>query len=375
MDIISVATFIILFSTGRTADLIHTFLNRSLPPFAIAAVLFVLPPYLFLKLLLFAFCSAFSKDVAGKVVLITGASSGIGEYLAYEYARRGACLALVARRENRLSDVANMAYQLGSPDVVIIQGDVCPGPKIARVDHLVTNAGIAPMCMFEECLNVTRLAPAMFLCSSLSEEKQRKDCKDSFGSWVASGPKNVRLQLDLLWQSKAALISFYETLRTELGSEITITIVTPGLIESEMTRGKFLSKEGRMVLDPQLRDERFFRVQVGVMPIRSVEAAAEEVVKGACRGDNYLTEPAWVKSTFYWKAFCPEVLEWCSRLLLVARNEISERNALNLKLLELTGLKQFLYPPCVHLPDFTETSCWTMSFAHVIRQLWTRLGV
>lgn len=50
------------------------------------------------------------------------------------------------------------------------------------------------------------------------------------------------------------MISLYETLRTELGKDIGITIVTPGLIESEMTQGKFLSKEGQMVLDQEMRD-------------------------------------------------------------------------------------------------------------------------
>lgn len=50
------------------------------------------------------------------------------------------------------------------------------------------------------------------------------------------------------------MISFYETLRVEIGREVGITIVTPGLVESEMTKGKFLSKEGQLVLDQQLRD-------------------------------------------------------------------------------------------------------------------------
>jgi NAD(P)-dependent dehydrogenase (short-subunit alcohol dehydrogenase family) len=57
--------------------------------------------------------------------------------------------------------------------------------------------------------------------------------------------------------SKAAVISFYETLKIEFGSDIGITIVTPGFIESEMTQGKFLSKEGHMVLDPDMRDVSF----------------------------------------------------------------------------------------------------------------------
>lgn len=53
------------------------------------------------------------------------------------------------------------------------------------------------------------------------------------------------------------MISFFETLRIEFGEEIGITIVTPGLIESEMTQGKFLTPEGRVVLDPELRDVSF----------------------------------------------------------------------------------------------------------------------
>ncbi|TKY60572.1 11-beta-hydroxysteroid dehydrogenase 6 [Spatholobus suberectus] len=54
--------------------------------------------------------------------------------------------------------------------------------------------------------------------------------------------------------SKAAVISLYENLTTELGTDIGITIVTPGLIESEISQGKVLSKEGRMVVDQQMRD-------------------------------------------------------------------------------------------------------------------------
>lgn len=65
------------------------------------------------------------------------------------------------------------------------------------------------------------------------------------------------MRLNSTQASKAAVISFYETLRVEFGSDIGITIVTPGLIESEMTQGKFLSKEGHVVLDPDMRDVSF----------------------------------------------------------------------------------------------------------------------
>lgn len=59
-----------------------------------------------------------------------------------------------------------------------------------------------------------------------------------------------------LQASKAAVVSFFETLRTEFASDIGITLVTPGLIESEMTKGKFLNKAGKMVVDQDMRDVR-----------------------------------------------------------------------------------------------------------------------
>lgn len=56
--------------------------------------------------------------------------------------------------------------------------------------------------------------------------------------------------------ANAALINFFETLRTELGNQIGITIVTPGWIESEMSKGKFLKEHGEMVVDQEMRDVR-----------------------------------------------------------------------------------------------------------------------
>lgn len=50
------------------------------------------------------------------------------------------------------------------------------------------------------------------------------------------------------------MVLFYETLRVEVGTDIAITIVTPGFIESEMTQGKFLVEDGKMVVDQDLRD-------------------------------------------------------------------------------------------------------------------------
>jgi len=54
-----------------------------------------------------------SADVRGKVALVIGASSGIGEALARELAGRGAKVALVARRKDRLESIARELQQSG----------------------------------------------------------------------------------------------------------------------------------------------------------------------------------------------------------------------------------------------------------------------
>lgn len=64
------------------------------------------------------------------------------QHLAYEYARRGACLALAARRENQLREVVDQARQYGSPDVIMIVADVCKVEDCKRlVDETVNHFG------------------------------------------------------------------------------------------------------------------------------------------------------------------------------------------------------------------------------------------
>ncbi|XP_054791494.1 11-beta-hydroxysteroid dehydrogenase A-like [Prosopis cineraria] len=341
-------------------DSIHWILNLLVPPIVLVLLFCFLPLYLLFKLLSFIIRSTYSENVAGKVVLITGASSGIGEHLAYEYGRRGSRLALVARRENRLREVAGKAKMVGSTDVITIVADVsrvedCKRSvdltvsHFGRLDHLVNNAGIVPLCLFEQSSDVTNFAPAMdinfwgsvyttyFAIPHLRKSKGKIIGITSSSGWLPA-PRMMFYNA-----SKAAAINLYECLKAELGKGIGITIVTPGLIESEMTQGKFLSKEGRMILDQEMRD-----VQVSAMPMRSVGLAAEAIVNGACRGDSYLTEPGWVRTTFYWKAFCPELLELLNRWLLVSGP--SERETIGKKLLQLSGLKKYLYPQSVREP-------------------------
>src|SRR5262249_11396286 len=93
-------------------------------------------------------------DWSGKVVLITGGTSGIGRALALELARRGASLGLVARRAELLSEVLiEAAEQSEDSHLIALPADVhdekamrAAGKRLAEecghVDVLIANAGI-----------------------------------------------------------------------------------------------------------------------------------------------------------------------------------------------------------------------------------------
>ena len=61
------------------------------------------------------------------------------KHVAYEYAKRGARLALVARREDRLQAVADKACKLGSPEVVVVRADVSKVEECERIVNETVN--------------------------------------------------------------------------------------------------------------------------------------------------------------------------------------------------------------------------------------------
>ncbi|KAM7273491.1 hypothetical protein ACFE04_028155 [Oxalis oulophora] len=304
-----------------------------------------------------------SENVSAKVVLITGASSGIGEHLAYEYGSRGAFLALVARREKQLEEVADRARQFGSPEVITICGDVSKVEDckrmvdetvnyFGRLDHLVNNAGVAQVCCLEEVEDVTDFRTVMdtnfwgsvyttrFAVEHLRANNGKIVVLSSAGAWLPTP------RMSIYNASKAAVLSHFETLRTEFGSDVPITIATPGFVESELTQGKFVRRQGETVFDPDLRD-----VQVGAFPVASTSKCAKAIVNAACRGDKYVTVPGWFKMSYYWKVFCPDLLDWSFRLLYITRPGVSTYEAPSKKILDYTGAKMFLYPESIQNPQ------------------------
>ncbi|KAJ0803373.1 putative 11-beta-hydroxysteroid dehydrogenase [Helianthus annuus] len=167
--------------------MIHTILNVVFPLVSVILFIVLVPAFWLFNLLRFSFKSMYPEQLAGKVILVTGASTGIGEgniclhflllHLAYEFAKEGACLALVARREKQLHRVAQHASTIGSPNVIVLPGDVskledCKRfvdqtiKHFGRLDYLVNNAAITTFGLFEDQTCVLDHTSVMdFICS------------------------------------------------------------------------------------------------------------------------------------------------------------------------------------------------------------------
>ena len=91
--------------------------------------------------------------LSNKIAIVTGASDGLGKEVSLRLAREGVKLALLARTESKLSEVAGMCSQVGSPKAISYPVDIKDTGKLDEIvgkivsdfggiDILINNAGI-----------------------------------------------------------------------------------------------------------------------------------------------------------------------------------------------------------------------------------------
>lgn len=188
--------------------------------------------------------------IEGKVIVITGASSGIGEATARLLAERGAKVVLGARRTERLESLVSELRANGltaafrATDVTRLE-DVqqltqYALAKYGRLDVFVNNAGIMPLSPLDRLkidewnrtIDVNIRGVLHGIASALPHFKSQRS-----GQFVnvssLGGHKAVRTAA-VYCGTKFAVHAISEALRQEVGADVRVTIVSPGVVDSEL---------------------------------------------------------------------------------------------------------------------------------------------
>jgi NADP-dependent 3-hydroxy acid dehydrogenase YdfG len=193
----------------------------------------------------------------GGVALVTGASSGIGAATARALAERGAAIALVGRRRDRLDGVANEVTDLGAK-VVVLEGDLTDPERVedmvqatidrlGRLDILVNNAGIMLLgtalhtttedwdrmvaLNVSAMLHVTHAAVPYLIDAAVTSPRGVSDIVN-----VSSTAGRVARPSSSVYNlTKFGTNGFTESLRQELLTErVRVSVVAPGTVDTEL---------------------------------------------------------------------------------------------------------------------------------------------
>ena len=205
-----------------------------------------------------------------KVVMITGASSGIGKGIALEIAARGAHLGLLARREDLLSEIVAEATAKGVK-AVAVAADVrdvkavrdaadCFRRELGPIDIMIANAGIGTsdhsLRLTPEhaanVMSINLLGAVNSVAAVLPEMVERKQGRLVAISSLAAYRGLAKSAA--YCASKAALSSYFESLRIDLrNTGVGVTIIHPGFIKTDLTAGRAAKMPYLMELDDGVR--------------------------------------------------------------------------------------------------------------------------
>jgi len=193
-------------------------------------------------------------NVSGKVVIVTGASSGLGESTARHLAARGAKLVLAARRTDRLNRLVEEIRADGG-QAIAVATDVARRDDMerlaaaaveafGRIDVLVNNAGVMPLSPlaklkvdeWDRTIDVN-IKGVLYGIAAVLPRMQAQGGGHVINIASIAGIKVFTPIGTVYSATKHAVRAISEGLRIESGPSIRVTTVSPGAVESELKQG------------------------------------------------------------------------------------------------------------------------------------------
>ena len=214
------------------------------------------------------------NGIEGKVVAVTGASSGIGEAIALLLAKRGAKVVLGARRSDRLAEL-EARIKLASGDAVHILTDVkrrsdlvslvdLACERYGKLDVMINNAGMSQLSRideldvegWEEMIDVN-LKGALFGIAAAIPVFLKQGSGHIINIISTSGIKIVPTQ-GVYAGTKNAVRTISEAMRQESGGRWRVTGISPGFVQTEFAnnlkdlsmKAAVLDKMGSIAISP-----------------------------------------------------------------------------------------------------------------------------
>lgn len=194
-------------------------------------------------------------DWKGKVVFLTGASSGIGEALAIALAEKGAILGLLARREDLLKTLAEKCESVSCKarvfacDVTDAKGVAAAAQRLrdefGQIDILICNAGIGGPAHAKDLTNETvkkiidvNLMGAVYAVTAVLPQMIERNSGQLVAVSSLAGFRGLPRSASYS-ASKAAMTNFFESLRLDLlKTNIAVTVIQPGFILTPLTANR-----------------------------------------------------------------------------------------------------------------------------------------
>lgn len=232
-----------------------------------------------------------------KIVWITGASSGIGEALSYEFSKEGAKLILSAVNEDKLKLVKSKCPE-SHENIFVLPMDISNTSDIksksglalqkwGKIDYMVHNAGIAArdlvnqtdMMVFRKIMEVNYFGTVALTKVVLPAMLQAKS-----GHFVVVCSLSAKYgvpKLSAYAGSKHALLGFFESLRTEVRKMgIGVTIIIPGFINTPILL-KAIDGQGNVTgRNLSVNEKGMSPEQCAILIVRAVKKRKQEALIG-----------------------------------------------------------------------------------------------